>query len=338
MHNKINGQKHPLPQGERVSMHPMLAFDIETTGLEPRFELVTCVCAEDFLTGRKYAFEFARVRFETPHNEAALRAELVALLDASPTLCAFNGVQFDIPFLMTSLRIPAATAQKWKAKTSDILEECRKANQHTFSLNLLCTENSIAVKTSSGTHAIWMAKNRKWSDLKEYCEHDVHILCELYRKRMLVNPRTKEVMDLALWSEPDLYLGTTLPPAPAPASLPGLPPVPLFEATHAPAGSSQTQVLVACPPDSLAVWLDTVSSRLLRLPEALVAEADVFGVKSRFCVVRCPTCDAEGFIQEDTQHLGPRDPPASWHTQLVHACAMQHAYRIKVVPNDSVLA
>ena len=39
------------------------------------------------------------------------------------------------------------------------------------------------------------------------CADDVQILCEIYRKRALTNPRSKAQFDLSPMSHPDLYAG-----------------------------------------------------------------------------------------------------------------------------------
>jgi len=54
----------------------MLVFDIETTGLDPEHSVVTVVCTEDFETGERRAYEFARVRACEPENEELLRTIL----------------------------------------------------------------------------------------------------------------------------------------------------------------------------------------------------------------------------------------------------------------------
>ena len=93
----------------------MLAFDIETTGLNPRKSVVTVVCTEDFFTGKRKAYEFARIQAERDHllaerdkhavNSSAwleldvsvsaqddlydqTTRELIEDLDAAPALCA----------------------------------------------------------------------------------------------------------------------------------------------------------------------------------------------------------------------------------------------------------
>ena len=178
-------------------------------GLDPALKLVTVVCTEDFYTGEKVAYEFARLRAEDPGRIAATTAAMVAAFDSARSLCAFNGVRFDIPFLQASLGIPSHTATQWVLKTTDILECCRLLHDHTFSLNLLCEANSIPVKISSGLHPIHMAAAREWGPLRAYCADDVAILCTLYRMRHLTNPRTKAVMDLAEWAHLLMYAQDT---------------------------------------------------------------------------------------------------------------------------------
>jgi hypothetical protein len=51
----------------------MLAFDIETTGLDPSHSVVTVVCTQDYHTGERRPYEFGRVRTCEPQGEAMLR-------------------------------------------------------------------------------------------------------------------------------------------------------------------------------------------------------------------------------------------------------------------------
>ena len=193
----------------------MLAFDIETTGLSPVDNLITVVCTQDYFTGERTAYEFDKVRKTDPVRFQVLVDSLVKAFDTASSLCAFNGIRFDIPFLQKSLNITPNVTNAWILKTTDILEACRLGKfgpYHTFSLNLLCEHNAIPVKTSSGKAAIIMAKKRQWIELKSYCTEDVRILCDLYNKRHLQNPRGHKTMDLSLISHPDLY--TTNPNLP----------------------------------------------------------------------------------------------------------------------------
>lgn len=191
----------------------MLAFDIETTGLDRERCLVTVVCTEDFRTGERRAYEFGRVAAEGDcgRERAQLTAALVAAFDGAESLCAFNGVRFDVPFLHKALRLPEATVAAWLMKTTDILEACRLevfGPRHTFSLNLLCEHNGVQMKSSSGCEAVRMAADGRWQELRDYCADDVRILCDLYRRRELRNPRGFHPIDLrriahrALYAEP----------------------------------------------------------------------------------------------------------------------------------------
>ena len=183
----------------------MLAFDIETTGLDPIKCVVTIVSTEDYKTGETKHYEFSRMRKEAPDRLEGLKSELINDFDAASSLCAFNGIQFDIPFMMVSLKLPADVVTGWVLKTTDILECSRHVHGNTFGLNLLCGANGIQLKSSSGLEAIKMANEGRWEDLREYCQDDVHILCALYRKRFLKNPRTQVIMDLREWSDLAVY-------------------------------------------------------------------------------------------------------------------------------------
>ena len=120
-----------------------------TTGLDFAKCVVTVVCTEDFHTGERHAYEFGRVRACEPQNEALLRDDMVRAFDEADSLCAFNGVRFDIPFLHSALGLSLETNAEWLLKTTDILEAARPGlfgPAHTFGLNLLCQHNQVAVK------------------------------------------------------------------------------------------------------------------------------------------------------------------------------------------------
>jgi hypothetical protein len=186
----------------------MLAFDIETTGLDPASSVVTVVCTEDFRTGERRAYEFGRVRAGEPQSEALLRDELIQAFDAAESLCVFNGVRFDIPFLHKALGLSGTTTAAWLLKTTDILEAARLGlfgPAHTFGLNLLCQHNQVPVKSGSGLQAIKFTQEGKWDALLSYCADDVRILCDLYRRRLLNNPRFHGVIDLRTIAHASTY-------------------------------------------------------------------------------------------------------------------------------------
>ena len=194
-------KKTSLLQTTRRNKHAILCFDIETTGLDATKCKVTVVCTEDFVTGTRHCFEFAR--YPDQHDE--LREELGVLLDEARSLCGFNAVRFDIPFLVTALKYSETRRVEWSVKTSDILEQSRHSFKSTFSLNLLCQSNDIPVKISDGCQAIVMAREERWEELNDYCAMDVSILCDMYRKRLVRHPRNGRIMDLKDFCRQGLY-------------------------------------------------------------------------------------------------------------------------------------
>ena len=184
----------------------MLAFDIETEGLKAGVHAITIVCTQCYFTGEKRAYEFARLKQQGDMDAYnSRRNDLIEALDNAPTLCAFNGLAFDIPFIAKTFDVPLHQVAKWNSKLSDIFVYCKEKYRHTFSLNLLCETNQIPVKISSGLQAIKWAADGCFEDLKEYCEADVEILIKLYAKRWLCNPRNNAMMDLKLIAKQELY-------------------------------------------------------------------------------------------------------------------------------------
>ena len=192
----------------------MLAFDIETMGLKAGRDDITIVCTEDFFTGQKIAYEFRKLKIagDIDGYEKAKRNMLEAF-DSASSLCAFNGMNFDIPFIQKTFNVPEPTIMMWKNKLCDIFYTCKQRYSHTFSLNLLCERNNVPMKISTGTAAIGMAQNEEWEDLKAYCEMDVTILNNLFRRRHLLNPRNNAMMDLSFIAKDRLYSDSPRPGA-----------------------------------------------------------------------------------------------------------------------------
>ena len=192
----------------------MLTFDIETKGLKAGRDAITIVCTEDYFTGEKKAYEFEKllVTGDVEGYEKAKLDMLEALTSAS-SLCAFNGMYFDIPFIQKTFHVCDENVDMWKRKLCDIFHTCKQRYSHTFSLNLLCQTNNVPMKISTGTAAIGMAQNQEWDALKEYCEMDVTILNNLFRKRYLLNPRNNAMMDLSFISVDRLYSDSPRPGA-----------------------------------------------------------------------------------------------------------------------------
>lgn len=163
---------------------PVLAFDIETTGLREA-DAVTCVCAYDPDRGVHY-------RESTPTGARSER--FLALLDEAPLLCAFNGVRFDLPFLAKRWRIEPQRVGAWVEKLVDPFEACRLALQSTFSLDRLLHANGLQSKTGNGAEAVCMARAGQWARLEDYCMNDTvltHQIIKLKRVRLPARDKKK---------------------------------------------------------------------------------------------------------------------------------------------------
>jgi uncharacterized protein YprB with RNaseH-like and TPR domain len=80
------------------NIYKMLAFDIETEGLDSRFDEITVACIYDGERGIKRTFNFAAaIKSRQKHDE--LKEAFLQALDEAETLCCFNGIRFDIPFI-----------------------------------------------------------------------------------------------------------------------------------------------------------------------------------------------------------------------------------------------
>ena len=74
----------------------LLAFDIETEGLDSSIHRITVASVYDPDRNISHTFNFVR------GDEASFHAEregFLRCLDEAPALCCFNGVRFDIPFI-----------------------------------------------------------------------------------------------------------------------------------------------------------------------------------------------------------------------------------------------
>ena len=155
-----------------AALKSMVAFDIETRGLDPTVRnAVTCVC---FYDGLGLA-ETCLFKAEDSEADLALRTRVLSLLDAAPRLCAFNGVRFDIPFLCRAWGVPSGRAGEWVRKTVDVFEACKLGLGKTFSLSRVLAHNGLESKTGSGLDAIRLAETREWEQLGAYCMQDTRL-------------------------------------------------------------------------------------------------------------------------------------------------------------------
>jgi hypothetical protein len=149
----------------------MLSFDIETTGLCPITNKITCACIYDPVAHIEKTYIF-------PLGDSV--DDFLYHLNTADSLCAFNGAKFDIPFIQHQWNIPDDQVQKWRLKLCDVYESCQQAFRKGFSLNQLLTCNGIPVKTGSGKEAIVYAEQEKWMELGEYCMQVLLVYMHMY--------------------------------------------------------------------------------------------------------------------------------------------------------------
>jgi hypothetical protein len=156
----------------------MLAFDLETTGLNPNKDTITCACVCD--PERNFSKAFMFHLGDDPE-------EFMQLLDDADRLCAFNGAQFDIPFIECAFKVEKCRVVAWRMKLHDVYEACRLALDVTFPLQDMLELNGISGKTGSGEDAVRLAACGQWDQLKMYCLNDAiktHQVSSLERIRL----------------------------------------------------------------------------------------------------------------------------------------------------------
>jgi DNA polymerase III alpha subunit (gram-positive type) len=173
----------------------VFCFDIETTGLDAARDEVTMICTQDVQTGARKSYNFD-VLSHNDESSAALLCEVVQQFEQVDSLCAFNGIHFDLPFMQQALHIHEDIITAWVLKTIDPLEFLRLSGHRTSSLDKICTHNNIPSKSSTGKEAVEMARDGRWEELQMYYEQDVAILCSLLQQRTFQHPAQETEIDL----------------------------------------------------------------------------------------------------------------------------------------------
>jgi hypothetical protein len=172
----------------------MLAFDLETTGLNPREALITCAAVSDPGAGLERVFFFARLKDDRLVPMLDDAEEFMLLLDQADRLCAFNGARFDLPFIEHCLRPGPERVLSWRLKLHDVFEACKLALGVTFTLDALLAHNSIPGKTGSGCNAIQLAEEGRWDALGEYCLNDTRKTHRVSSLQRILLPKTRGIV------------------------------------------------------------------------------------------------------------------------------------------------
>lgn len=165
----------------------MLAFDIETTGLDMRRHEITVAAVYDPERGIRHCYNFARFNAEPERTREEVERFLKDL-DEADTLCAFNGIRFDIPFIQIHFKVDPERVGGWVLKTVDLFYRWKMLRNRTFSLDKLLIANGLPVKTSKGCFAIDMAREARWEELEDYCMNDTVLTHLVSTKQRLIIP------------------------------------------------------------------------------------------------------------------------------------------------------
>lgn len=199
----------------------MLSFDIETEGLDWSVHRIAVACVYDPSRNIEATFNFLQCKHDELETAERINRFLKHLDDA-PTLCCFNGVKFDVPFIQHAFKVDEHRVHGWMLKLFDIYEVCRLAFGSSCSLDSLlevfpvffflfcfhfmyvtCLEkqanNYEQSKTASGLQAVEWIQNEDWDKVEPYCMMDTKLTRMVSVKKdspillPLSWPRRKEV-------------------------------------------------------------------------------------------------------------------------------------------------
>jgi uncharacterized protein YprB with RNaseH-like and TPR domain len=107
----------------------MLAFDIETEGLLSDVDDITVASVYDPERGIRKTFFFIREGYNRQENIDSF----LEILDDAPSLCCFNGVRFDIPFIIARFKVAPERYTKWLLKVRNTCKALSKPKKYTQS-------------------------------------------------------------------------------------------------------------------------------------------------------------------------------------------------------------
>jgi len=169
----------------------MLIIDIETTGLKlsnHRITVIGTICynPETKKIEKDKVFNVIKNEIDgNVDNIIDIKQKLGKLLLDSTSIVAFNGINFDMPFIFKWLKESPCFANNdlYSSIDTKYIDFCAISKKYTncyISLNNICLLNHINVsKSSNGAQAVIWAKEQNWEALSEYCLQDVYVLLEL---------------------------------------------------------------------------------------------------------------------------------------------------------------
>lgn len=148
--------------------------------MDPARDTITCAAVYDPDQG------IERVFFFQGDDEAET---FMCLLDDAERLCAFNGADFDLPFIVSQLGASAERQRGWRLKLHDVYVACRWGLGVTFPLQSLLELNCLQGKTGTGSDAIRLFREGRWAELGEYCLHDTRMTHRVSSLRGMAIPK-----------------------------------------------------------------------------------------------------------------------------------------------------
>ena len=141
----------------------MLAFDIETMGLQ-HHQPITMICAYDERADFQKSWRVlecvnpgsGEITDENKFQE--MRNDLLQTFDAAETLCAYNGVDFDLPFIAAQFQVDEYRLQQWICKTVDIFYTVKTVMNKYYKMDVLLRLNGLQQKCANGLQAIEWAR------------------------------------------------------------------------------------------------------------------------------------------------------------------------------------
>ena len=192
----------------------MLSLDIETTGLSPNssHDTLACTCEYDvnmqLLTNTYHMWKpvekgctcspkainnadanartFRCRPCQAWHAENAKR--LFDALDNAVSICGYNCIRFDIPYLQAMYTLDTKRVDGWIAKSLDPFFFISDKMGIYCKLDTLLRFNGMESKSGSGKEAVVMAYNRKWDELEQYCARDAKLTMDLVQLQNIKVP------------------------------------------------------------------------------------------------------------------------------------------------------
>jgi uncharacterized protein YprB with RNaseH-like and TPR domain len=156
-------------------MKNILCIDIETTGLNPLFgDSITCICA--------------KTKNEEYRNDVSEQDEKELLLDFMnwfadleyfDLIVTKNGKNFDIPFIFIKCMIYDISFEK------DLMFfphfDLQELTTKRISLQSMAEMYCLDGKNGTGINAIKLYKEKRFSELLNYCWQDVLLIEKIYK-------------------------------------------------------------------------------------------------------------------------------------------------------------